>query len=104
MIGVHVKCSYCRREATTNDHVVPRCLLEKPYPPNLLTIPSCYTCNTGFKQDEEYFSRCHGPVRFRRRHSCPSSMKTALSTVCSRKAPVSTLASKARYAQSKTAA
>ena len=52
---MHVKCSYCRREATTNDHVVPRCLLEKPYPANLLTIPSCYTCNTGFKQDEEYF-------------------------------------------------
>ena len=34
---------------------MPRCLLEKPYPPNLLTIPSCCECNTGFKQDEEYF-------------------------------------------------
>ena len=34
---------------------MPRCLLEKPYPPNLLTIPSCRECNTGFKQDEEYF-------------------------------------------------
>ena len=34
---------------------MPRCLLEKPYPPNLLTIPSCGECNRGFKQDEEYF-------------------------------------------------
>ena len=49
------RCSYCLRGATTRDHVVPRCLLEKPYPPNLLTIPSCRECNTGFKQDEEYF-------------------------------------------------
>ena len=48
------RCSYCLRGATTRDHVVPRCLLEKPYPPNLLTIPSCRECNTGFKQDEEY--------------------------------------------------
>ena len=34
---------------------MPRCLLEKPYPSNLLTIPSCRECNAGFKQDEEYF-------------------------------------------------
>ena len=54
-MGRHGRCSYCLREATTKDHVVPRCLLEKPYPPNLLTIPSCYECNTDFKQDEEYF-------------------------------------------------
>jgi len=50
-----VKCVYCPRRATTNDHVVPRCLLEKPYPANLLTVPSCRECNVGFKQDEEYF-------------------------------------------------
>ena len=54
-MGTRGRCSYCLREATTKDHVVPRCLLEKPYPPNLLTIPSCCECNTGFKQDEEYF-------------------------------------------------
>ncbi len=34
---------------------MPRCLLEKPYPVNLLTIPSCYECNASFKHDEEYF-------------------------------------------------
>ena len=52
-MGTRGRCSYCLREATTKDHVVPRCLLEKPYPPNLLTIPSCCECNTGFKQDED---------------------------------------------------
>ena len=50
-----VKCSYCPRKATATDHVVPRWLLEKPYPPDLLIIPSCSECNRGFKHDEEYF-------------------------------------------------
>lgn len=50
-----VKCVYCPQKGTTNDHVIPRCLLEKPYPPNLLSVPSCRTCNAGFSQDEEYF-------------------------------------------------
>ena len=54
-MGTRGRCYYCLRGATTRDHVVPRCLLEKPYPPNLLTIPSCRECNAGFKQDEEYF-------------------------------------------------
>lgn len=49
------KCAYCSQEATTKDHVVPRCLLEKPFPPNLMTVPSCQECNAGFKNDEEYF-------------------------------------------------
>jgi hypothetical protein len=35
--------------------VIPKCLLEKPYPPNILTVPSCTTCNAGFSKDEEYF-------------------------------------------------
>ncbi len=50
-----LSCVYCGRKATTSDHVIPRCLLEKPYPPNLLTVPSCRDCNAGFSQDEEYF-------------------------------------------------
>lgn len=49
------ECSYCSQRATTRDHVVARCLLEKPYPDNLPTVPSCATCNAGFKKDEEYF-------------------------------------------------
>lgn len=48
-------CVYCGLAATTRDHVPSRCLLEKPYPPNLLTVPSCAACNRGFSKDEEYF-------------------------------------------------
>jgi hypothetical protein len=48
-------CVYCGRQATTKDHVVPRCLLEKPYPPNLPTVPSCRACNQSYSKDEEYF-------------------------------------------------
>ncbi len=50
-----LKCIYCHRIATTNDHVVARCLLEKPYPLNLPSVPSCRECNAAFKEDEEYF-------------------------------------------------
>jgi hypothetical protein len=38
----------------TNDHVPPRLLLERPFPPNLLTVPACKDCNTGFQADDEY--------------------------------------------------
>jgi hypothetical protein len=30
-------------------------LLRKPYPVNLLTVPSCEKCNSGYSTDEEYF-------------------------------------------------
>jgi hypothetical protein len=50
-----LSCVYCPQEATTRDHVIPRCLLERPYPPNLPTVPSCKQCNEGFSGDEEYF-------------------------------------------------
>jgi hypothetical protein len=48
-------CVYCGRRATTKDHVPPRCLLEKPYPANLLTVDSCALCNRGWSKDEEYW-------------------------------------------------
>src|SRR5258708_5405206 len=48
-------CVYCGGEATTKDHVIPRCFLEKPFPPNLPTVPSCRKCNQGYSKDEEYF-------------------------------------------------
>lgn len=49
------QCIYCSSEATEREHVPPRCLLEKPYPPNLQTLPVCAHCNRGFALDEEYF-------------------------------------------------
>lgn len=47
-------CIYCGGHADSKDHVPPRSFLERPYPPNLLTVPSCKKCNRGFSLDEEY--------------------------------------------------
>jgi hypothetical protein len=54
-MAARLSCVYCGRQATTKDHVIPRCLLEKPYPPNIPTVPSCRPCNEGYSKDEEYF-------------------------------------------------
>lgn len=48
-------CVYCGKSATTRDHVPPRCLLEKPYPASLRTVPCCVQCNSAFSLDEQYF-------------------------------------------------
>ena len=49
-------CVYCGAEAgDTKDHVPPKCLIRKPYPANLLTVPSCVACNGDSSKDEEYF-------------------------------------------------
>ena len=48
-------CVYCGQAASSVDHVIARCLLEKPYPKNLLTVPSCEACNRAYGSDEEYF-------------------------------------------------
>ena len=47
-------CVYCGRPANTHDHVPARCLLERPLPPNLLTIPCCRECNSSWSDDEQY--------------------------------------------------
>ena len=49
-------CLFCGTAyASTRDHVPSRCLLEKPYPPNLPVVACCADCNRGFSRDEEYF-------------------------------------------------
>jgi hypothetical protein len=48
-------CAYCGKEKKlTVDHVPPKLLLERPLPANILTVPSCADCNSGFKLDDEY--------------------------------------------------
>ena len=47
-------CVYCGALATSRDHVPPLCLLEKPLPHDLLTVPSCIDCNNSFSLDEQY--------------------------------------------------
>ena len=47
------RCVYCSKAATTSDHTPPKCLLQRPLPSNLITLPACQECNTGFSFDEE---------------------------------------------------
>jgi hypothetical protein len=48
-------CAYCGRlKKPTVDHIPPKLLIERPFPPNLLTVPGCEDCNKGFKTDDEY--------------------------------------------------
>jgi hypothetical protein len=48
-------CTYCPNPATTKDHVPPECLFAKPLPDDLVMVPSCYECNHGATEDDEYF-------------------------------------------------
>lgn len=48
-------CVYCnKRRADTRDHVIPKCLFEKPFPPNLITVPTCSKCNGKKSKDDDY--------------------------------------------------
>lgn len=47
-------CIFCSKRADTREHIIPRCFLNKPYPNNLPTLPSCRKCNNSFSLDEEY--------------------------------------------------
>lgn len=44
------------------DHVPSRCLLRKPYPPQLPKVQVCARCNESFSRDEEYFAGFLGSV------------------------------------------
>ena len=46
------QCVYCGQEADTVDHSPSRCLLRKPLPSNLITLPACQNCNHGFSFHE----------------------------------------------------
>lgn len=49
-------CTYCGKlKPLTVDHVPPKNLFSKPYPPNLWTVPACAACNGKFSKDDEYF-------------------------------------------------
>lgn len=48
-------CVYCGESAQTDDHVPPKLLFPRPRPSNLITVPSCRSCNAGFETDDEYF-------------------------------------------------
>ena len=49
-------CIFCHtRLATTRDHVPPKNLFPYPRPSNLITVPTCNSCNLGSSNDDEYF-------------------------------------------------
>lgn len=47
-------CVFCGDAPTTREHVASRVLLDDPLPDDVPMIGSCYRCNSGFSQDEEY--------------------------------------------------
>lgn len=48
-------CTYCgERPGITADHVPPKLLFAEPRPSDLITVPSCLTCNKAFEKDDEY--------------------------------------------------
>ena len=50
------ECVYCgSTENLTKDHIPPKNLFAKPRPSNLITVPSCASCNGGFQLDDDYF-------------------------------------------------
>lgn len=50
------ECAYCgERRELTRDHVPPRCLFSKPRPGNLITVPSCSSCNAELSKDDQHF-------------------------------------------------
>jgi len=48
-------CAYCSAPATTRDHVPTKKLFPSPRPSDLITVPSCESCNNRLSPDEEYF-------------------------------------------------
>lgn len=49
-------CIFCGGRAETRDHIPSKCLLDRPYPENLVIVGCCYECNQSFSSDEEYFA------------------------------------------------
>ncbi len=48
-------CAYCDADATTRDHIPPRSIFPRPWPSDLVTVPSCEDCNGGASLDDEIF-------------------------------------------------
>jgi hypothetical protein len=50
------ECVYCgNTEEITKDHIPPKNIFSKPRPDNLITVPSCFKCNSEASKDDEYF-------------------------------------------------
>lgn len=47
-------CIFCGETADSREHVFAKCFFNKPYPNNMMTVPTCQTCNQSFSIDEQY--------------------------------------------------
>lgn len=48
------QCMFCGDAADSREHVFAKCFFDTPYPPNMLTVPTCKGCNHSFSLDEQY--------------------------------------------------
>ena len=56
MVEPEQVCVYCgSEEPDTRDHVPPRILFPEPRPSDLITVPSCRSCNETASMDDEFF-------------------------------------------------
>lgn len=46
-------CVYCLHPNESKDHTPPKKLLREPLPSNLITLPCCRKCNSGYSKNEE---------------------------------------------------
>jgi len=50
------ECVYCGSFGKiTDDHIPPKLIFPKPWPKNLICVPSCKKCNNSYSTDDEYF-------------------------------------------------
>lgn len=49
-------CFHCGEGADTVDHAPPKILLDKPYPDEMIVVPSCYACNNSASLDESWLA------------------------------------------------
>jgi hypothetical protein len=54
MSTLYNRCVFCGEHADTREHIFARCFFDRPFPKDLLTIPSCHNCNNSFSGDEQY--------------------------------------------------
>lgn len=49
-------CFHCGASADTVDHAPPKVWLDKPYPDEMIVVPSCYACNNSASLDESWLA------------------------------------------------
>jgi hypothetical protein len=75
------RCVYCgSSEKLSKDHIPPKCLYSKPYPANLITVPSCEACRKKTTLDDEYFRYVYVQKRELAGHPDVKKLKTILDT------------------------